>query len=88
MSFDRERRHASEYDQNPSCKASVPKECVDHECDSSLKPNPGIDADGTAETEADHFTKCPVAANSFDMCDLGADDPARPRRGTPIIAPE
>jgi hypothetical protein len=48
----------------------------------------GIDADGIAETEADHFTKCPVAANSFDMCDLGADDPARPRRGTPIIASE
>ena len=24
----------------------------------------------------------------FDMCDLGADDPARPRRGTPIIASE
>src|SRR5258705_1956679 len=25
------------------------------------------------------------AANSFDMHDLGADDPARPRRGTPRI---
>jgi hypothetical protein len=37
MSFDHERRHAAEYDQNPNRKASVPKECVDHECDSSLK---------------------------------------------------
>jgi hypothetical protein len=37
MSFDHERRHAAEYDQNPNRKASVPKECVDHECDSFLK---------------------------------------------------
>jgi hypothetical protein len=37
MSFDQERRHAVEYDQNPNRKASVPKECVDHECDSFLK---------------------------------------------------
>ena len=37
VSFDQERRHAAEYDQNPNRKASVPKECVDHECDSFLK---------------------------------------------------
>jgi hypothetical protein len=37
MSFDQERRHAAEYDQNPNRKASVPKECVDHECDSSVE---------------------------------------------------
>ena len=37
MSFNHERRHAAEYDQNPNRKASVPKECVDHECDSFLK---------------------------------------------------
>jgi hypothetical protein len=37
MSIDQERRHAAECDQNPNRKASVPKESVDHECDSSLK---------------------------------------------------
>jgi hypothetical protein len=30
----------------------------------------GIDADGIAETEADHFTKCPVCAEWFDMRDI------------------
>lgn len=31
---------------------------------------PGIDADGTAETEADHFMKCPGCGEWFDMLDL------------------
>ena len=30
-------RHAGEYDQNPRSKASVPKESVDHRCDSSVE---------------------------------------------------
>ena len=31
---------------------------------------PGIDADGVAETEADHFMKCPACSQWFDMLDL------------------
>ena len=33
--------------------------------------NNGIDADGVAETEADHFDKCPGCGQWFDMRDLG-----------------
>jgi hypothetical protein len=33
--------------------------------------NTGIDADGVAETEADHFMKCPACARRFDMRDFG-----------------
>jgi hypothetical protein len=36
MSVDNEGRHAAEYDKNPRRKASVSKESVDHECDSSI----------------------------------------------------
>ena len=32
---------------------------------------PGIDADGIARTEADHFMKCPGCGEWFDMRDLG-----------------
>jgi hypothetical protein len=32
---------------------------------------PGIDADGVAQTEADHFGNCPVCGALVDMCDLG-----------------
>jgi hypothetical protein len=31
---------------------------------------PGIDADGVAENEADHFMKCPAYSQWFDMRDL------------------
>jgi uncharacterized C2H2 Zn-finger protein len=31
---------------------------------------PGIDADGIAQTEADHFMKCPGCGQWFDMRDL------------------
>jgi CRISPR/Cas system type I-B associated protein Csh2 (Cas7 group RAMP superfamily) len=31
----------------------------------------GIDADGIAQTEADHFMKCPGCREWFDMRDLG-----------------
>jgi hypothetical protein len=31
---------------------------------------PGTDADGVAETGADHFMKCPGCGASFDMRDL------------------
>ena len=31
----------------------------------------GIDVDGVAETEADHFMKCPGCGEWFDMSDLG-----------------
>jgi hypothetical protein len=31
----------------------------------------GIDADGVAQTEADHFMKCPGCGEWFDMHDLG-----------------
>jgi uncharacterized C2H2 Zn-finger protein len=31
---------------------------------------PGIDADGVAENEADHFMKCPACSQWFDMRDL------------------
>jgi hypothetical protein len=30
----------------------------------------GIDADGVAEKEADHFMKCPACSQWFDMGDL------------------
>ena len=32
---------------------------------------PGIDADGVARTESDHFLKCPGCGEWFDMRDLG-----------------
>jgi CRISPR/Cas system type I-B associated protein Csh2 (Cas7 group RAMP superfamily) len=32
---------------------------------------PGIDADGIAQTEADHHMKCPGCGEWFDMRDLG-----------------
>jgi hypothetical protein len=31
---------------------------------------PGIDADGVAENEADHFMRCPACSQWFDMLDL------------------
>jgi hypothetical protein len=31
----------------------------------------GVDADGVAQTEADHFMKCPGCGQWFDMRDLG-----------------
>jgi hypothetical protein len=31
----------------------------------------GFDPDGVAETEADHFMKCPGCGEWFDMRDLG-----------------
>jgi uncharacterized C2H2 Zn-finger protein len=31
---------------------------------------PGIDADGIAKTEADHFMRCPGCGQWFDMRDL------------------
>jgi hypothetical protein len=31
----------------------------------------GVDADGVAETEADHFGNCPVCGAYLDMRDLG-----------------
>ncbi len=31
--------------------------------------NNGIDADGVAQTEADHFDKCPACRHWFDMRD-------------------
>lgn len=31
---------------------------------------PGIDADGVAQTEADHFMRCPECGQWFDMRDL------------------
>ena len=32
---------------------------------------PGVDADGIAQTESDHFMKCPGCGEWFDMRDLG-----------------
>ncbi len=32
---------------------------------------PGIDIDGVAQTEANHFMKCPACGQRFDMRDLG-----------------
>ena len=37
----------------------------------ALPRNNGIDADGVAQTEADHFVKCPGCDQWFDMRDLG-----------------
>src|ERR1700720_866454 len=37
MCVDSKYRYAGEYDKNPSCKASVPKESVDHNRDSSVE---------------------------------------------------
>jgi hypothetical protein len=37
MDVGSDHRRAGEYDQNPRGKASVPKESVDHECDSSVE---------------------------------------------------
>ena len=34
-------------------------------------PRNSIDADGVAETEADHFGNCPVCGALIDMRDLG-----------------
>jgi uncharacterized C2H2 Zn-finger protein len=31
---------------------------------------PGIDADGVAQTESDHFMKCPGCGEWFDMREL------------------
>jgi hypothetical protein len=33
--------------------------------------NNGVDADGVAQTEADHFMKCPGCDQWLDMRDLG-----------------
>jgi hypothetical protein len=36
----------------------------------AIARNTGIDADGVAETEADHFGNCPVCGAYLDMRDL------------------
>jgi len=36
-----------------------------------VRGNTGVDADGVAKTEADHFMKCPGCGQWFDMRDLG-----------------
>jgi hypothetical protein len=36
-----------------------------------LPRNTGSDRDGVAQSEADHFEKCPVCSQWFDMRDLG-----------------
>jgi hypothetical protein len=36
----------------------------------ALMTKPGIDADGVAENEADHFIRCPACSQWFDMRDL------------------
>ena len=35
-------------------------------------PRTGVDPDGVARTEADHFSNCPVCGAFLDMRDLGA----------------
>jgi hypothetical protein len=35
-----------------------------------LPRNTGTDGDGAAQNEADHFEKCPVCSQWFDMRDL------------------
>ena len=40
ISFGSEHGHAGEYNQHPRGKASVPKESVDHNCDSSFEYAP------------------------------------------------
>jgi hypothetical protein len=35
-----------------------------------LPRNTGADGDGVAQTETDHFEKCPVCSRWFDMRDL------------------
>jgi hypothetical protein len=35
-----------------------------------LAGNTGIDGDGIAQTEADHFQKCPACSQWFDMRNL------------------
>ena len=37
----------------------------------SVSRNNGVDADGVAQTEADHYLKCPVCNQWLDMRDLG-----------------
>jgi hypothetical protein len=37
---------------------------------SVLPRNTGTDGDGVAQSEADHFEKCPVCSQWFDMRDL------------------
>lgn len=59
--------------------------------------NTGVDADGIAQSEADHFIKCPECGEWFDMRDLAQllwhahDDefeieigPGPPPRGGPV----
>jgi CRISPR/Cas system type I-B associated protein Csh2 (Cas7 group RAMP superfamily) len=36
-----------------------------------VRGNTGVDADGIAETEADHFMNCPGCGEWFDMRELG-----------------
>jgi hypothetical protein len=48
---------------------------------SEIPRGTGTDADGVAQTEADHFMKCPARARWFDMRDLGQSRRACPRRG-------
>jgi hypothetical protein len=58
----------------------------------------GFDPDGMAETEADHFMKCPGCGEWFDMRDLDqllahvhdaeieiSEDPGPPARGGPLL---
>ena len=61
----------------------------------AIARNTGIDADGIAETEADHFGNCPVCGAYLDMRDLAqilahvrnaeieiSKSPEPPRQGT------
>ena len=41
------------------------------EAEDSRMIKPGADADGIAQTESDHFMKCPGCGEWFDMRDLG-----------------
>jgi hypothetical protein len=54
---------------------------------------PGRDADGVAQTESDHFMKCPGCGQWFDMRDLAQvvqlihDNEIEKVRGASLVAP-
>jgi hypothetical protein len=76
MSVDNEGRHGAEYDKNPRRKASVPKESVDHGCDSSVETAYNCaNSNQSREMERRHESRFIGYVLRFHRC-------TRSRRGT------
>src|SRR5713101_4278563 len=81
MGVDNEGRHAAECDKNPRCKASVPKESVDHESDSSVETAYKCCANGKQSREMErchesHFDRFDPPSYSYPRSKYG------PRKAT------